>query len=88
MASSTKYLQQLFTVNPPSRQFQTGGLYTVDAVPPIDKAAPSIDDFKETVAKFRGEKIAGICNIKADLLKAGGEAMIRSLHAVLTAVWH
>ena len=31
---------------------------------------------------------AGICNISAELLKAGGEAMIRGLHAVLTAVWH
>ena len=33
-------------------------------------------------------KAAGICNISAELLKAGGEAMIRGLHAVLTAVWH
>ena len=31
---------------------------------------------------------AGISNISAELLKAGGEAMIRGLHAVLTAVWH
>ena len=31
---------------------------------------------------------SSICNISAELLKAGGEAMIRGLHAVLTAVWH
>ena len=34
------------------------------------------------------EKIAGICIISAELLKAGGEAMIRWLHAALTEVWH
>ena len=37
---------------------------------------------------MRGGKAAGICNISAELLKAGGEAMICGLHAVLTAVWH
>ena len=39
------------------------------------------------MAKLRDGKAAGICNISAELLKAGGEAMIRGLHAVLTAVW-
>ena len=45
-------------------------------------------DFKEAVEKLRGGKAAGICNISAELLKAGGEIMIRGLHVVLTAVWH
>ena len=51
---------------------------------------PSIGgDVKEAVAKLRGGKAAaGICNISAELLKAGREAMIRGLHAVLTAVWN
>ena len=40
------------------------------------------------MAKLRGGKAAGICNINAELLKAGGKAMIHGLHAVLTAVWH
>ena len=55
---------------------------------PIHETAPSIDDIKEAVAKLRAEKAAGVCSISAELLKAGGEAMIRGLHAVLTAVWH
>ena len=54
----------------------------------IDEPAPSIDDVKESVAKLRGGKAVGICTISAELLKAEGEAMIRGLHAVLTAVWH
>ena len=58
----------------------------VDADPTINKAAPSLDEVKEAVARLRGGKAAGICNISAKLLKGGGEAMIRELHAVLTAV--
>ena len=49
---------------------------------------PSIDDVKEAVAKFKGGKAAGICNISIEMLKAKIKAMIRGLHAVLTAVWH
>ena len=61
----------------------------MDAVPHINKAAPSIDE-NEVVVKLRGGKAAGICNIIADLhqlLKAGGEAMIRGL-LFLIAVWY
>ena len=58
----------------------------VDADPPINEAAPSIDEVKEAVGKLRGGKAAGICNISAELLKAGSETMICGLHAVLTAV--
>ncbi len=32
-------------------------------------------------------KEAGICNVSGEMLKAGGESMIRGLHAVLSAVW-
>ena len=49
---------------------------------------PSIDEVKEAVAKLTDGKAADICNISAELLKAGGEAMIHGLHAVLTAVRH
>ena len=88
MARWAEYFEQLFKVNPPSGQLQTTGLQVVDADPPINEAAPSIDEVKEAVAKLKDGKAAGICNISAKLLKAGGEAMIHGLHAVLTVVWH
>ena len=68
-------------VDPPSGQLRTAGLQTLDADPPIDETAPSIDDINEAVAN-------SICNISAELLRAGGEAMIRGLHVVLTVVWY
>ncbi|KAG0713018.1 X-linked retinitis pigmentosa GTPase regulator-interacting protein 1 [Chionoecetes opilio] len=87
MARWAEYFGQLFTVDPPTEQLHTTGLQAVDADPPIDETAPSLDEVREAVAKLKGGKAAGVCNISAELLKAGGEAMIRGLHAVLTAVW-
>ena len=75
----------MFKVNPLSEQLQTTGLQMMDADRPINEAALSIDEVKEAMAKLRCGKAAGICNISAKLLKAGGEAMIHGLHAVLTA---
>ena len=59
----------------------------MDADPPIDEATPSLNEVKKAVDRLRGGKAPGVCNISAELLKAEGEAMIRGLHAVLTAVW-
>ena len=88
MTHWAEYFEQLFKVNPLSGWFQTTGLQVMDADPPINEALSSFDEVKEAVAKLRGGKAAGICNINAELLKAGGKAMIRGLHAVLTAVWY
>ena len=63
-------------MDPPSGQLQTARLQTLDADPPIDETVPSIGDVKEAVAKLRGGKAAGVCNISAELLKAEGEAMV------------
>ena len=47
MARWAEYFEQLFKVNPPSRQFQTTGLQVMDADPSINEAASSIDEVKE-----------------------------------------
>ena len=69
-------------------QADSSKLQMLDADPLIDETAPFIGVVKAAVAKLKGGKAAGICNISAELPKAGGEAMIRGLRAVLTAVWH
>ncbi|KAG0712996.1 TBC1 domain family member 16 [Chionoecetes opilio] len=71
MARWAEYFGQLFTVDPPTEQLHTTGLQAVDADPPIDETAPSLDEVREAVAKLRGGKAAGVCNISAELLKAG-----------------
>lgn len=60
------------------------------ANPPINKTAPSLATVKETVSKLMDGKTAGINNISTEILKilkAGGEAMIRRMHGMLSAVW-
>lgn len=37
--------------------------------------------------RWKGGKIAGNCGISGELLKAGGEIMIRGMHVVLNVVW-
>ena len=83
-----EYFEQSFTVNPESGRLQTAELQVVDVDPPINEAPPSTNEVKEAIARLMGGKTADICNIRAELLKAGGEAMIRGLHADLTAAWH
>ena len=84
----TEYFEQLYTADPPTGQLQLAGLQTLVADPPIGEAAPSLAEVKEAVARLKGGKAPGVCNISVELLKGGGDAMTRGLHAVLTAVWH
>ena len=70
MVHWVEYFEQLFTVDPPSGQLQTAGFQMLDADPSIDESAPSIGNVKEAVAKLRGGKAAGACNIRAELLKS------------------
>ena len=69
-----KYFEKLFQSDPLSGHLQTAGLQTLDADPPIEKSAPTTDDAKEAVAKFRGRNAVGICNISAELLTPGYQA--------------
>ncbi|KAG0715742.1 Cyclin-dependent kinase 8 [Chionoecetes opilio] len=71
MARWAEYFGQLFKVDPPIEQLHTTGLRAMDADPPIDETAPFLDEVREAVAKLRGGKAAGVCNISAELLKAG-----------------
>ena len=72
MAHWTEYFKQLLKVNPPSEQLQTTGLQVAGDDLPINEAAPSIDEVKESVAKLMGGKAAGICNISAQSWKGKG----------------
>ena len=69
VARWVEYFEQLFMVNPPSGWLQTIVLQVMDADPPINETATSLDEVKEAVARLRGGKAAGICSISVKLLK-------------------
>ena len=73
MTRWAEYFEQLFKVNLPRGRFQSTESQVMDADPPINQAAPSIDEVKEAVARLRGGKAAAICNISAELLKRVAE---------------
>ena len=81
------YFEQLYVAQPPTYQLQLAELHTLVADPPINVSAPSLAEVREAVARLKSGKAPGVCGISAELLKGGGDAMIRGLHAVLTAVW-
>ncbi|XP_076041794.1 uncharacterized protein LOC143025679 [Oratosquilla oratoria] len=70
-----------------NRQLPFFGVQVAVPYIPIGKSPPSLTEVKEAASKFKGRKGAGICTISAELLKAGSEAMICCLHAVLSAIW-
>ncbi len=72
---------------PPSRRLSLAGVEIATADPPVDETPPSLAEVREAVNKLKGGKAVGVCNISAEMVKAGGETMIHGLHAVLTAVW-
>ena len=82
-----EYFEGLYRADPPTRQLPTDDVQIAVPDPPIDEAPPSLAEVRMAVAKLKGGRAAGVCGIAGELLKAGGEDMIRGLHAVLTAVW-
>ena len=82
-----EYFEQLYMAEPPSGELPSAGIQPLVAVPPLDEAVPSLDEVKKAVARLKSGRAAGVCDIPAELVKAGGEAMIRGLHAVIEVIW-
>ena len=82
-----EYFEQLYVVDPPLERLPSADVRPLVANPPISEAPPSLSEVREAVGRLKCGKAPGICGISAELLKAGGEAMIHGLHSVVTAVW-
>ena len=72
---------------PPTRRLSLAGVDIAAADPPVDETPPSLAEVREAVNKLNCGKAAGVCNVRAEMLKGRGEAVIHGLHAVLSAVW-
>ncbi len=82
-----EYFGQLHMSETPSRRLSLAGVEISAPNPPVDETLLSLAELRETANNLKGRKAAGVCNVRAEILKAGTEAMIHGLHAVLTAVW-
>ena len=58
------------------------------ADPPINCGPPSFVETQAAVNRLKWGKSPGICGIHDELLKARGNAVLISLHAVLCSAWN
>ena len=76
----------MYQANPPAVELDVRGVTIHVADPPINCDPPSFVETQATVNRLKWGKAPGICGLHAELLKAGGNAVLMSLHAVLCSV--
>ena len=54
----------------------------------VSDAPPSLEETREMVCRLKNHKASGICNISAEVLKDGGECIVRWLHEIIVEVWN
>ena len=77
-----------YQADPPAVELDVSGVTIPIVDPPINCDPPSFVETQAAVNRLKGGKAPGICGIHAELLKAGGNAALMSLHAVLCPAWN
>ena len=82
------YFERLSKADSPAVEFDVRGVTIPIADPSINCDPPSFVETQAVVNRLKWGKAPGICGIHAELLKAGGNAALVSLHAVLYSAWN
>ena len=82
------YFERLYQADPPAVELDVRGVNIPIAVPPINCDLPSFVETQAAVNPLKWGKAPGICGIHDEFLKAGGNAALVSLHAVLCSAWN
>ena len=82
------YFERLYQADPPAVELDVRGVTIPVADPPINCDPPSFVETQAAVNQLKWGEAPGICGIHAELLKAGGNAVLVSLHAVLCFAWN
>ena len=77
------YFERLYQDDPPAVELDVRGVTIPVADHPIKCGQPSFVETQVAVNRLKWNKAPGICDIHDELLKAGGNAALVSLHAVL-----
>ncbi|KAK6019872.1 endonuclease/exonuclease/phosphatase family protein, partial [Ostertagia ostertagi] len=54
---------------------------------PTHEAAPSMEEVRAAVMSLKNRKAAGVDNVTAEAIKAGGEVLVQRLHRLMCRVW-
>jgi len=87
-ARLSDYFERLYEADPPAVKFDVRGDTIPIAYPPINCGSPSFVETQTAVNRLKLGEAPGICGIHAELLKAGGNDVLVSLHAVLCSLWN
>ena len=82
------YFERLYQADPPAVELDVRGVTIPIADPPINCDPPSFVETQTVVNRLKWGKVPRICGIHAELLNAGGNAVLVSLHAVRCSVWN
>ena len=82
------YFERLYQADPPAVKLDVRGVPIPVADPPFNCRPPSLLEAQAAVNRLKWGKVPGICGIHAELLKAGGNAALVSLHTVLCSAWN
>ena len=82
------YFERLYQACPPAVELDVKGVTIPIADPPINCGPPLFVETQAVLNLLKWGKAPGICGIHAELLKAGGNAVLMSLHPVLCSVWN
>ena len=82
------YFERLYQADPPAVELDVRGVTIPVADPPINCGPTSFVEKQNVVHRMKWGKVPGICGIHAELLEAGGIAVLVSLHAVLCSAWN
>ena len=82
------YFERLYKADPPAVELEVRGVTIPVADPPINCGPPSLVETQAAVNRLKWSEAPGICGIHAEVHKAGGNAALVSLHAVLCSAWN
>ena len=82
------YFERLYQTDPPTLELDVRGVTIHIADPPINCGPPSFVETQTAVNRLKSCKAPAICDIHAELLKVGANAVLKSLHAVLCSAWN
>ena len=82
------YFERLYQAYPSAVELDVRGITIPIVDPPINCDPPLFVATRAAMNRLKWGKAPGICDIQADLLEAGGNAVLMSLHAVLCSAWN
>ena len=82
------YFERLYQADPPAVEVYVRGVTIPIADPPINCGPPLFVETQAVLNWLKWGRAPGICGIRAELLNAGENAALMSLHAVLCSAWN